>query len=209
MNKDRKKHRIVIVVFAVVFGLAFTGLLTCAIWDNIVSEKSIVRLGDYSSLTYTATDRDTAGTQVTEQIVKRTRFGGLVKKEADKMYDSSMEHYREEAEYLGVSFSDYLKHIYGTDEKSFSKSVRESALTVAKEEAVLDAIADLEGITLTEIRFERLIYKYMESAGYTDREQFLKDNDEKEMRRMMRRELTVDWLLEHATGPALDEGDTE
>ena len=97
MNKDRKKHRIVIVVFAVVFGLAFTGLLTFAIWDNIVSEKSIVRLGDYSSLTYTATDRDTAGTQVTEQIVKRTRFGGLVKKEADKMYASSMDHYMDEA----------------------------------------------------------------------------------------------------------------
>ena len=209
MNRDRKKHNRVLIVSAIVFSLVFFGLLTYAIWDNIVSEKSIVRLGDYSSLTYSATDRDAAGTEVTDLLVSKTRFGGAVKKEAEKVYEQTMKVYEEEAAYHEVSLAEYINVFYDTTEARFRKDVKNSALQVAKEEAVLDAVAEKEKIEVTALKFEKLIYAYMESTGYTDREQFLIDYDEKQLRVQMRRDLTVDWLLEHATGPALDEGDTE
>ncbi|MBO7630909.1 MAG: hypothetical protein J6S78_01090, partial [Lachnospiraceae bacterium] len=63
MKKKENKHwSIWKTALIVLFGLAFTGLLGFAIWEYIVSEKSVVRLGDYSNLTYTATNRDDAGT---------------------------------------------------------------------------------------------------------------------------------------------------
>lgn len=210
MNRDHKNHkRLLLIVSAIVFGLVFFGLLAFAIWDTIVSKKSIIRLGDYSSLTYTTSNRDAAGTEVTDLIVSRSKFGGLVKDEAESMYHSTMTIYREEAEEFGMSLAEYIKNVFGTTEEQLRKDVRASALQVAKEEAVLDAIADRENIILTEIRFEKILQQYMISTGYTDRKQFLVDYNEKDLRVRMRREITVDWLLEHATGPALDEGDTE
>ena len=78
-----------------------------------------------------------------------------------------------------------------------------SSLQVAKEEAVTDAVADKEGITLSDMQYETLLYRYMEMAGYTERELFLKDYNEKELRKQMRRDITVDFLLTKAKGPAL------
>lgn len=207
MNRDKKNHNKVLIVSVIVFSLVFFGLLTYAIWDNIVSEKSIVRLGDYSSLTYSATDRDTAGTEVTDLVVSRTRFGGLVKKEAEKMYEQTMKVYEEEAAYHEVSLAEYIDVFYNTTEARFRKNVKNSSLQVVKEEAVLDAVAERENIEVTSLRFEKLLYAYMESTGYTDRDRFLLDYDEKQLRVQMRRDLTVDWLLEHATGPELAEGE--
>lgn len=197
------------IVSVIVFSLVFFGLLTYAIWDNIVSEKSIIRLGDYSSLTYNTSNRDKAGTEVTDLVVSRTRFGGLVKKEADKMYASTMKVYQEEAEYNRITLAEYIDIFFGTTEAKLREDVKKSALQVAKEEAVLDAIAEREGITVNAYQFEKMLVDYMNSAGYTDREQFLTTYDENQLREQMRRDMTVDWLLEHATGPALDEEDTE
>lgn len=197
------------IVSAIVFGLVFFGLLAFAIWDTIASKKSIIRLGDYSSLTYTSSSRDEARAEVTELVVSRSKFGGLVKEEAESLYRSTMDVYREEAEYLKTTLPEYIKAMFGTTEEQLRKDVWKSALEVAKEEAVLDAIADRENITLTEIRFDKILQKYMEEAGYTDRKKYLVDYNEKDLRVRMRRELTADWLLERATGPALDEGDAE
>lgn len=72
MNKENKPGRVWKIALIVLLGFAFTGLLGFAIWEYIVSEKSVVRLGDYSDLTYTATNRDDAGTQVTILLVFRT-----------------------------------------------------------------------------------------------------------------------------------------
>lgn len=209
MNRDHKNHKRLLIVSAIVFGLVFFGLLAFAIWDTIASKKSIIRLGDYSSLTYTSSSRDEARAEVTELVVSRSKFGGLVKEEAESLYRSTMDVYREEAEYLKTTLPEYIKAMFGTTEEQLRKDVRKSALEVAKEEAVLDAIADRENITLTEIRFDKILQKYMEEAGYTDRKKYLVDYNEKDLRVRMRRELTADWLLERATGPALDEGDTE
>ncbi|MBQ6104588.1 MAG: hypothetical protein IJL03_01435 [Lachnospiraceae bacterium] len=209
MNRDKKNHNRLLIVSVIVFSLVFFGLLTYAIWDNIVSEKSIIRLGDYSSLTYNTSDRDKAGTEVTDLVVSRTRFGGLIKKEAEKMYEATMKVYQEEAEYNKISLAQYIDTFFGTTEEKLRKDVKASALQVAKEEAVLDAIAERENITVTAYQFEKLLADYMDSVGYTDREQFLTTYDENQLREQMRRELTVDWLLEHASGPQLESGTGE
>lgn len=204
MKKKENKHwSIWKTALIVLFGLAFTGLLGFAIWEYIVSEKSVVRLGDYLSLSYTAENRDDAGTQVVDMLVDRSTFGGLVKKEAEELYEKAIREYKENAEYFEMSLQDYLKLYFGMTEEDFKKSVKEASVLTAKEEAVLDAVADREGITLEEMQYEMKLYHYMENAGYTDRELFLRDYNERELRIMMRRELTVDFLLTKAKGPEL------
>ena len=204
MKNTKNKHwsawKIALVVL---FGLTFTGLLVFAIWEYIVSGKSVVRLGDYSDLTYTADNRDDAGTQVLDMLVSRSTFGGLVKEEAKKLAEQTMQRYQSNANYLEITLEEYLKTYFGTTVQDFKKSVSESALSVAKEEAVTDAVADREGIVLSEAQYETLLNRYMEDAGYTDRQLFLKDYNEKELRVQMRRDITVDFLLTKAKGPEL------
>ena len=203
MKKENKTRSVWKIALIVLLGFAFTGLLGFAIWEYIVSEKSVVRLGDYSTLTYTATNRDDAGTQVVDQLVERSRFGGLVKKEAEKLAGQTMRRYQSNANYLEVTLAEYLSLYFGTTEEDFKKDVEKSSLQVAKEEAVTDAVADREGITLSDMQYETLLYRYMESAGYTDRQLFLQDYNEKELRVQMRRDITVDYLLTKAKGPEL------
>ena len=203
MNKENKPGRVWKIALIVLLGFAFTGLLGFAIWEYIVSEKSVVRLGDYSDLTYTATNRDDAGTQVVDQLVERSRFGGLVKKNAEELAEQTVKRYQSNANYMGVTLEEYLSFYFGTTEEDFKKDVEASSLQVAKEEAVTDAVADKEGITLSDMQYETLLYRYMEMAGYTERELFLKDYNEKELRKQMRRDITVDFLLTKAKGPAL------
>lgn len=203
MKKENKTRSVWKIALIVLLGFAFTGLLGFAIWEYIVSEKSVVRLGDYSTLTYTATNRDDAGTQVVDQLVERSRFGGLVKKEAEELAGQTMRRYQSNANYLEVTLAEYLSLYFGTTEEDFKKDVEKSSLQVAKEEAVTDAVADREGITLSDMQYETLLYRYMESAGYTDRQLFLQDYNEKELRVQMRRDITVDYLLTKAKGPEL------
>lgn len=203
MNKENKPGRVWKIALIVLLGFAFTGLLGFAIWEYIVSEKSVVRLGDYSNLTYTATNRDDAGTQVVDQLVERSRFGGLVKKNAEEFAEQTIKRYQSNANYMEVTLEEYLSFYFGTTEEDFKKDVEASSLQVAKEEAVTDAVADKEGITLSDMQYETLLYRYMEMAGYTERELFLKDYNEKELRKQMRRDITVDFLLTKAKGPAL------
>jgi trigger factor len=203
MNKENKPGRVWKIALIVLLGFAFTGLLGFAIWEYIVSEKSVVRLGDYSNLTYTATNRDDAGTQVVDQLVERSRFGGLVKKNAEELAEQTVKRYQSNANYMEVTLEEYLSFYFGTTEEDFKKDVEASSLQVAKEEAVTDAVADKEGITLSDMQYETLLYRYMEMAGYTERELFLKDYNEKELRKQMRRDITVDFLLTKAKGPAL------
>ncbi len=203
MNKENKPGRVWKIALIVLLGFAFTGLLGFAIWEYIVSEKSVVRLGDYSDLTYTATNRDDAGTQVVDQLVERSRFGGLVKKNAEELAEQTVKRYQSNANYMEVTLEEYLSFYFGTTEEDFKKDVEASSLQVAKEEAVTDAVADKEGITLSDMQYETLLYRYMEMAGYTERELFLKDYNEKELRKQMRRDITVDFLLTKAKGPAL------
>lgn len=203
MNKENKPGRVWKIALIVLLGFAFTGLLGFAIWEYIVSEKSVVRLGDYSDLTYTATNRDDAGTQVVDRLVERSRFGGLVKKNAEELAEQTIKRYQSNANYMEVTLEEYLSFYFGTTEEEFKKDVEASSLQVAKEEAVTDAVADKEGITLSDMQYETLLYRYMEMAGYTERELFLKDYNEKELRKQMRRDITVDFLLTKAKGPAL------
>ena len=203
MNKENKPGRVWKIALIVLLGFAFTGLLGFAIWEYIVSEKSVVRLGDYSNLSYTATNRDDAGTQVVDQLVERSRFGGLVKKNAEELAEQTIKRYQSNANYMEVTLEEYLSFYFGTTEEDFKKDVEASSLQVAKEEAVTDAVADKEGITLSDMQYETLLYRYMEMAGYTERELFLKDYNEKELRKQMRRDITVDFLLTKAKGPAL------
>ena len=138
-----------------------------------------------------------------DQLVERSRFGGLVKKEAEELAGQTMRRYQSNANYLEVTLAEYLSLYFGTTEEDFKKDVEKSSLQVAKEEAVTDAVADREGITLSDMQYETLLYRYMESAGYTDRQLFLQDYNEKELRVQMRRDITVDYLLTKAKGPEL------
>ena len=205
MKKENERKSKAGLVFIIVFAIAFIGLLGYAIYEYIVSEKSIVCLGNYMTLSYTTTDRDQAATEITDMLVERSIFGGQVKKEAESRYKSAIEKYQGDAENLSMTFEQYLNTFFGTTEDAFRESVKKAALQVIKEEAVLDAVADREGIELTDTRYQFMLADYMEADGYTDIDKYLEDYPEQQLRAIMRRNLTIDWLLERATGPELPE----
>ena len=202
MKKENERKSKAGLVFVIVFAIAFIGLLAFAIWEYIVSEKSIVRLGNYMTLSYTTDNRDQAATEITDMLVDRTIFGGQVKKDAEARYKEAMAKYQSDAERLEMTLAQYLNTFFGTTEDAFRESVKKAAVQVVKEELVLDAVAEREGIVLTDTRYQFMLADFMEADGYTDVDAYLKEYPEQSLRAIMLRNLTIDWLLERASGPA-------
>lgn len=202
MKKENERKNKAGLVFVIVFAIAFIGLLAFAIWEYIVSEKSIVRLGNYMTLSYTTDNRDQAATEITDMLVDRTIFGGQVKKDAEARYKDAMEKYQSDAERLEMTLAQYLNTFFGTTEEAFRESVKKAAVQVVKEELVLDAVAEREGIVLTDTRYQFMLADFMEADGYTDVDAYLEEYPEQTLRAIMLRNLTIDWLLERASGPA-------
>ncbi len=181
-------------------GLAvICGLLVLVVWLDNRSTKEILKLADYRTIDCGGRNPSELGEQIVEALVSNTKFGKGLEKRTERVYADTMGYIRKEADYLSLSLSEYAAKMYNGTEKELRATVWETSEGIAKEEAVLDAIGDKEKVVLTEAQFEKLLPKYMESNGYTDRLKFLVDNNEAEIRASMRRELTLQLIIDYLT----------
>ncbi len=177
--------------------LALTGLLCLAVWIDRRNSLTVLELADYRRLTCQAENPEELTEQILEALVENSRFGGGLKKLAEENYRETMDYFEKEAEYFSLSLSEYVERYYGTTEEDFRQSVRESAEQAAKEQAVLEAVADGEKLVLTDEEFQAMLPDYMESYGYTDEAKFLREHDENEIRAAMRREQAIALIVEY------------
>lgn len=193
---SRQKKWIIIGIGSVA---AVCGLLILTYWLDSRSKKEILKLADYRTIDCGGANPADLSDQIVEALVTNTKFGKALEKRTERIYGDTMGYIRREADYLSLSLNEYAAKFYNGTEKELRATVWETSEGIAKEEAVLDAIADKEEVVLTDEQFEKLLPKYMESNGYTDRLKFLIDNNEAEVRASMRRELTLQLVIDYLT----------
>lgn len=191
---DKKKRWI---FFGIVGTVIVCGLLVLAVWLDNRTSKEILKLVDYKALDCKDRDPSTMSQQIIDTLVANTKFGKGLEKRTKLVYGDSLNYLMKEAEYLSLSLEAYAQKYYGGTEKELRAATWETAEEIAKEEAVLDMIAEKEKVVLTEELFEKMLPDYMESNGYTDRRKFLIDNNEAEVRASMRRELALQWIIDY------------
>lgn len=81
------------------------------------------------------------------------------------------------AKTYNMEFEDFIQQYMGLTKEEFNKKASDYASTAAKESMVLKAIADAEGINLTEEEINEAIDKYVAMYAYNTAEEFIEDND--------------------------------
>ena len=71
----------------------------------------------------------------------------------------------------GIEMDAYLEYL-GMDAEEFSKTVKESAKEYMKQEILVDAIAEKEGIEISDELYEAKIFEYAQAYGFETVDEF-------------------------------------
>ena len=102
------------------------------------------------------------------------------------------------AEAYGNTFEDYLQNYLRMDEASFMETVQQSAPSIAKQSLTVQAIADAEGIQVTEDEFKQRVAMIMSQYGYQKEKDLYKTVTKEDITETMLLEKVEQFLVDHA-----------
>ena len=195
-NNSSGKKKVLIIAIVCFAVLTLFGVLVFLDYSN---SHEVVWLGKYKGLKVSSSGADSPEDALLGVIVQRTKFGSALDDKIEQKYDKTMKYFEDEAEYFKLSFAEYLKTYYQTDEEAFRKSVRSTAEEAAKQEAVLHAVAERESIQFTEEEFDAILPELMEAYGYTDETLFSRSYNFTELRDEQLLKKVTKYLMEQNT----------
>lgn len=104
----------------------------------------------------------------------------------------------EYAKNYGMSFSDFTEQYMGVSKDEFYSQSVEYAELAAKEELVLKAIAEKEGIAVTDEEMDKAIDEYIALGAYASKEEFESRNDKDALYNYVLTSKVEDFLAENA-----------
>ncbi|MBQ0018130.1 MAG: trigger factor [Clostridiales bacterium] len=109
-----------------------------------------------------------ARTYVFDTIIDRSEVVEYPEKEYNSRYEQLVNSYKGYAEANDIEFSDYLEDQLGITEKEFESMAKETCETAVKQELVLHAIAQAEGIKPGDSDYQEFVNKLLTDSGYTE-----------------------------------------
>lgn len=106
-------------------------------------------------------------TDVFGQIVDASEVLKLPEKELNARSETILGNYTDAAAANGMEIEAYLQTTMGMSLDDFKAEVKKSAEDIVKRELVLHAIAELEGISISESEYGEYLDKLIEDAGYS------------------------------------------
>ncbi len=146
---------------------------------NTVIEESyedIVTLGKYKGITYDATlTEDEQKTQIMKKVIENVSFNRdlsgeieqFMKEQRDSTERLAKEHYQ-------MSASELLASAYGMTEREYNEYSYENASNCVKQQYVLAAIIEKEGITLSQEEYIDTATEYINKLNFDSIEEFEK-----------------------------------
>ncbi|MBQ5918720.1 MAG: hypothetical protein IIW92_09190, partial [Lachnospiraceae bacterium] len=111
-------------------------------------------------------------TEVWDVVMENLKMESYDTDKLDKLA-TELEEYEEYQVYMtyGIGMDEYLEYL-GMDKEEFSKTVRESAKEYMKQEILVDAIAEKEGIEISDELYEAKILEYAKTYGFETVDEF-------------------------------------
>ncbi len=144
-------------------------------------------------------DARTAKSQaVLQKVIDGTTFVKVSEEAVEDYYNSMVEYYKTIAEYMSLDLETYVSYYYGKSMEEFYAEIRKVADDTVREQLVLDAIIEAEGIKLSDEDYDKMIREYMEQYGYTEQKEFEEVYTVKKLRESMLYDKAIDFIMEHA-----------
>ena len=105
--------------------------------------------------------------------------------------------YSAEAALQGMSLADYMLYYRGMDEEAYDAWFQENALLQAQQYIMLQAIADLEGLNVTDEQLQEESTRRVEVYGFESEEAYRKGTDVETLREQLMWENVMEFLKEN------------
>jgi len=159
------------VVFTVTVNYVCGDQITPELTDDFVASntdyKTIADYKTYVTETITTTNKTDAETTLWNQAVSNAKISEYPQDDIDKSLASMLEYYKSMASYYGMEVADLLTY-YGTTEETFNTDMLETAQNMVGEKLVALAIANKEGIELTDDVYNSKVEEFVTTYGYKD-----------------------------------------
>lgn len=103
-----------------------------------------------------------------------------------------------EAAGYGVTLEEFMQYYYGMDAQTYPEEIKKQALLSSQQYILLKAIADEEGITVTEEELQAEIQRMASEASYESVDEFKEMVDDKGYKEYMIGQKVMDMLRENA-----------
>ena len=106
--------------------------------------------------------------QVFTKILTASKVKKYPNKEFESRYNKMIETYKSLAKQNDMDYEKYLKTEMGMSKAEFEKTAKTAARNTVKQELVLHAIADKEGIKISDSEYKDYLKSLLKDAGYTE-----------------------------------------
>ena len=136
--------------------------------------------------------------EITESVMANCIFKEVPEKMTVRYYDVVVESMTTEAMNYGMDLASYMQTYYGMDVETYETSFREDATKMAQQYIMFQAIADVEGLSLTEEEIEQGMEERATAYGFESVEQFKEQNDVKTFEEYLMAEDVMTFLIDNA-----------
>ncbi len=140
------------------------------------SGEAVVTLGKYKGITYDATlTEDAQKIQIMKKVVENASFNRDLSREIEQFLKEQQNNTEELAEkYYQMSAIELLASAYGMTEKEYNEYSYENASNCVKQQYVLAAIIEKEGIVLSKEEYINSATEYISEMNFKSIEEFEK-----------------------------------
>ena len=117
--------------------------------------------------------------------------------------------YQSYAEQYGMEFGDFTENFFGMTEEEFNEAVTESVKQNLQQELILIAVAETEGLTISEEEFQSGCEEYAQNNGYETADDLIADYGETILRIDLRMDKALRFVKENAVIEETAETETE
>lgn len=143
---------------------------------------------------YSSTLRD----DVIQAVMANCTFKEPPEKMVDRYYKLLLNSMVVEAAARDMDLNTYMRNYYNMDVSSYQQMLREDAVTTARQYIMLQAIADAEGITLSEEEIAQAAEENAATYNYESVEAFREDNDEEMFEEYLMADKVILFLIDNA-----------
>ena len=154
---------------------------------------------------------NTVKADITDKIMAGCTFEKLPDEMIDRYYNGLVDEMTALAKNQNMTLVDYLNRYYGLDASTYEDKLKEIALTRGQQYVMMQAIADKEGIQITDEDVDQEIQRRVEAYGYASTDEYKKSTDVEALKEYLLANKVMDFLIENAnvtTVPA-DNGTTQ
>lgn len=111
-------------------------------------------------------------TKIYDQIKKEAVVSGLIQEKVDAEVNKIDTRYRETAKAEGVEWEQYLDQTFKFDQAEYDAQLKEYAETAVNEQMIVYAMAEKEGIEVSQDEYDNVLTTVLNSVGLASAEEF-------------------------------------